>query len=54
MVRSSQPPLLRLWSQNREIRFKRKSGSVRAVMRKRETIEPRYGWIKQKLILSKE
>lgn len=43
MARSSQPPLPRLWSQNREIRLKRKLGSMRAVMRKRETIEPRYG-----------
>ena len=30
------------WSQNGNIRLKRRQGSMRAEMRKRETIEPRY------------
>jgi hypothetical protein len=40
-VRSSQPLVLRFWSRSREIRVKRKSGRVRAVMRKLEAVEPR-------------
>ena len=41
LVKSSQQLVSRFWSRNREVRFKRKSERVRAVMRKRETIEPR-------------
>ena len=37
------------WSRNGNIRFKRRQGSMRAKMRKRETIEPRYV-VKQKSI----
>ena len=29
------------WSRSREVRFKRRQGSMRAAMRKREVIEPR-------------
>ena len=41
LAKSSQQLVSRFWSQSREVRFKRKSERVRAVMRKRETIEPR-------------
>ena len=41
LVKSSQQLVSRFWSRSREVRFKRKSERVRAVMRKRETIEPR-------------
>lgn len=37
----SEQPVPSPWNRSREVRFKRRTGSMRAAMRKREAIQPR-------------